>query len=159
MEFNFEFSNDDIKIIERLIGYSSIKQSTREDIMSFLEKYKFRKKFYELEGKYVRFVENLVDGGDYRQEFFMYIEKIEEKEIGDRLRLVSDQIIRFDYNKDNILVFSRITTTSKEIREKYPDDGYGVHLDIDFKNSDNIKIIEISQSNFEDELVKAININ
>ena len=158
MEFNFEFSSDDLKIIERLIG-CNIKQTTREDIMSFLENYKFRKRFYELEGKYVKIIKDFVDSSSCKQEFFMYVEKIEEIKNDDKLRLISDQVIRCDYNEVDNLIFSRITTTSKEIREKYPDSKYGVHIEIDFKNNDGIKIVEISQSNFEDELIKAININ
>ena len=44
MEFNFEFTEDDLKVIERLIGYN-IKDSTKEDIMSFLKQYRYKKNF------------------------------------------------------------------------------------------------------------------
>jgi hypothetical protein len=154
MEFNFEFTEDDLKVIERLIGYN-IKESTKEDIMSFLKQYRYKKKFYETEGKYIK-LKTYDPSINATVIEFLLVRKV--KEIGGRINLITDQRIFYTYDENNTMAFSGVSTCSREFMEKYKESGeVGMKSEID--PSQEYEITEITKSEYEDEIVMAVNIN
>ncbi len=156
MEFNFEFTEDDLKVIERLIGYN-IRESTKEDIMSFLKQYRYKKKFYETEGKYIK-LKTYDPSINATVIEFLLVRKV--KEIGGRINLISDQRILYTYDKNNTMAFSGVSTCSREFMEKYKESEYNeVGMKSEIDPSLEYEITEITKSEYEDEIVMAVNIN
>lgn len=156
MEFNFEFTEDDLKVIERLIGYN-IRESTKDDIMAFLKQYRYRKRFYETEGKYIKLTTTDPSLNATVIEFLL-VRKV--KEIGGRIYLISDQRILYTYDKNNIMAFSGVSTCSREFMEKYKESEHNeVGMKSEIDPSQEYEITEITKSEYEDEIVMAVNIN
>jgi hypothetical protein len=156
MEFNFEFSEDDLKIIERLIGYN-IRESTKEDIMSFLKQYRYKKKFYKTEGKYIK-LKTYDPSINATVIEFLLVRKV--KEIGGRINLITDQRILYTYDENNTMAFSGVSTCSREFMEKYKESEHNeVGMKSEIDPSQEYEITEITKSEYEDEIVMAVNIN
>lgn len=156
MEFNFEFSEDDLKVIERLIGYN-IKESTKEDIMSFLKQYRYKKKFYKTEGKYIK-LKTYDPSINATVIEFLLVRKV--KEIGGRINLITDQRILYIYDENNTMAFSGVSTCSREFMEKHKESEHNeVGMKSEIDSSQEYEITEITKSEYEDEIVMAVNIN
>ena len=156
MEFNFEFSEDDLKVIERLIGYN-IRESTKEDIMLFLKQYRYKKKFYETEGKYIK-LKTYDPSINSTVIEFLLVRRV--KEIEGRINLITDQQILYTYDENNTMVGSGVSTCSREFMEKYKESEHTeVGLKSEIDPSQEYEITEITKSEYEDEIVMAVNIN
>lgn len=152
MEFNFEFTDEEIKVIERLIG-CDLQTSTKQDIMSFLDTYKFKQKFYQTEKKYAK----IIISKEIKKIYFLYVDEIEDSNC--KIRLKSTQTICYTYCSDNnsvVLQHSDITTIT---RERYENSKIRAYIDL-YSNSNSYYEVEIiTKEEYLDELVIAVNIN
>ena len=93
MEFNFEFTDEELKIIERLVGCDYLLSKTKEDIISFINTYKFKQKLYQTEKKYAKITVTKEDNS--KNVFLLYVDEIIEED--KRIRLRSTQTICYTY--------------------------------------------------------------
>ena len=123
--------------------------------MSFLKQYRYKKKFYETEGKYIKLktTETMITNSTVIT--FLFVKKV--KEMNGKINLISDQHIVYTYDDEGTLAYSGVSTCSRELQEKYNDRDIGMRTEID--PSQEYEISEITKSEYEDELVMAVNIN
>ncbi len=138
----FELTDFDIEVMEKLSKICDLKENTREDIKSFLERYKFKKKFYEVVGKYIR-IETI--------KLVIYL-KVEEIEEDDERHLIlrSSQTIRYNYTDDGVINNTSVTTIAR---------GQNTIIATKVSSTNEYIIKVIDQNEYENELVNAVNIN
>ena len=150
----FEFTDSDLEVIEKLQNYN-LKEDTKKDIMSFLERYRFRKRFYEVIGEYIRLTK--IKGFD-KLVTYLKVTKVEEKENSSKpIILRTNQTIMYSYTDDDVIAYSGVSTRSRLLLEKYPNEELDVKIEIDPDFDYTIEVI--SQDEYENELVNAVNIN
>lgn len=138
----FELTDFDIEVMEKLSKICDLKENTKEDIKSFLERYKFKKKFYEVVGKYIR-LETI------KLVIYLKVEEIEEDDER-HLILKSSQTIRYNYTDDGVINNTSVTTIARGQNTI-------IATKVSSTNEHIIKVID--QNEYENELVNAVNIN
>jgi len=155
MEFNFEFTNEELEVIERLAGCESLLSKTKEDIISFINTYKFKQKFYQTEKKYAKITVTKEDNS--KNVYLLFVDEIIEDD--KKIRLKSTQTICYTYiylNDNYILQHTDITTIT---RERYENSKIRAVFDVYSYNNSNYGVEIITKEEYLDELVIAVNIN
>lgn len=155
MEFNFEFTNEELKIVERLVGCDSLLSKTKEDIISFINTYKFKQKFYQTEKKYVKIT--VANEDISKKVYLLYVDEVVEED--KKIRLKSTQTICYTYiylDDDYILQHTDITTITKE---RYENSKIRAVFDAYSYSNNNYEVEIITKEEYLDELVIAVNIN
>ena len=155
MEFNFEFTNEELEVIERLVGCESLLPKTKEDIISFINTYKFKQKFYQTEKKYAKITVTKEDNS--KNVYLLFVDEIIEDD--KKIRLKSTQTIGYAYiylNDNYILQHTDITTIT---RERYENSKIRAVFDAYSYNNNNYEVEIITKEEYLDELVIAVNIN
>lgn len=149
-----EFNENDLRVIEGLIDIDdyNIKESTKEDIRTFLKVFRWKKAFHSAEKKYIKLTtEGETPGITIVR--FLFVKAV--REVNYTINLIADQYIYYQYYEDNTLAFSNVVTCSDVFLEKYKNyKEVGIKIDLYKK----YEIIEITKSEYEEELISAISI-
>lgn len=156
-----EFTDSELKAIEKLGNSNLINNYAKSEIMSFLRKYRLRTGLKEITENYVDIVverkeETTSESGCYKKRYILYVRDIDENGDNGTATLKTDQCIIYDFNEleDITPTHAQIITVSREkFKENY---AYGIKIGND-TTSYKYKIID--REEYEEELIKAININ
>ncbi len=145
---DFNFTKEDLKVIEKLIDCDDLKDGTRNDISEFINNYKFMIKFDNTVGEYIKLVRVR---REERAVLFFRVEEIEKRKKS--ICLCSKQVIEYHYStKSDILEYSSVFTCNSNRESE-------LYCRVECLEEDKIEeSIIITRSDFDEELINAVNI-